>query len=502
MPQMTSTLKSAPYFPATARHRPSHWLSVAVIIGLAVLAAIVYQIPNSFLNRDWSHDYLSGRAALAGLNPWAPQGILASEILGQEIHRPYPNPHMPFAVLLAVPLAHLSYETGSIVWLAFEFLALTLALVLIADTLQVTRPGAFGVITALVLLVWPPIFTDLANGQYQCFGLLLLVMAWRSLRNETKAKDISGGLWLGLAIALKMAGLLIIPWALWRRRWTVALAAAASWAGAFMLSSAVIGPHWVWGYYTKVAPGLNAPFLTCERNFSLYSLGYRLLVGTSTPGGHLYPSSTLVNLPWLKPGLIGLMAVMTFAVAVLVAVRRKGTGMDINPDRQIVVLIAASALCLPVAWDYYLILMLPAVFYILFSMNLSGAAIRGLCFLIIAFSLAGNTLIDPFWRGLSNPVAVLITYWPLAGALVLVIGLAVWKGRGSQEILALWDARPAMAVLSLPHGLLAGMFFLLLIHPALPLLAAGAGVVIAVVGEVRRRRSRAQPVLTLRYVEW
>ncbi len=133
-------------------------------------------------------------------------------------------------------------------------------------------------------------------------------------------------------------------------------------------------------------------------------------------------------------------------------------------DRAIPALILASALILPTAWDYYLILALPALLFLL-TRQPSAASARRFALVVVAFSLAGNTLIDPAWRAVSPLVAVLVTFWPLVGALLLV-----WAVLRTREPMR---AGFPMSAALLANALWAGMVIAFLVRPALA--AGGCG---------------------------
>lgn len=433
------------------------WIFVAVLFGILILALIISQIPRSFFNRDWSQDYISGKAVLADRNPWEMLDTLSEDILHLEAHRAYRNPHPPLAVLIAIPFCFSSYATGGILWLIIEVAALIASLTLIGRILGHPNPSLFGAATVLCLTVWPPLFTDLANGQYQCFVLLLLLLVWRSLRKQS---DFAAGLWLGVAIALKLAGLLILPWAIYRRKWKLVIAAGLSWIACHLAAAAVIGWKWCLFYYTDVAATLNKPFLTGDRNFSIYAVGQRAFRDTSNFNGQAYTGSALINAPHLA-GITSVLLMLAFITLIL---WRAGKLKSL--DAQMAILIMASAICLPVTWDYYLLLALPALLIAILAIELPDNQSKSLALFIVAFSVAGNTLIEPFWRGLSVKGSVLISFWPLLGV-ILLTGFLIKAG--SQPYVFSASRLNRMGLI---HSLLTGMFVMLLAHAALPMAVA------------------------------
>jgi hypothetical protein len=454
------------------------WIPAALFCGLVVIGIIIAQIPSSFLLRDWVQDYLSGTAALNNVNPWEIFNTLSEKILHRDISRDYRNPHTPLAVLLAIPFCFLPPSIAGVIWLFMEMGALMVALRFIGKIFEYPEPYRFGVCVGLCLAVWPPLFTDLANGQFQCFTLLLLTGVWYCLR---QGRDLAAGFCLGAAIALKIAGLPLLAWLLFRKKWSALVGAALSWMGCHLVAAAIIGWKWCWFYYTEVAASANKPFISSERNFSIIGLGWRIFMGTSDINHQFYPGSRLIDLPALGPiaGIMCLAAAAVFLFRKLAAVK--------NIDVQILTLIAAGAVILPVAWDYYLLFTLPATLSVLFASKQKDYVRNTMLFALISFSLAGNTLIDPALRQFSVKASVLLSFWPLVGVSLLTLWLLTRR-----DIEFLIPCRPypidPPKLLPIAHLLLASMFFLLLIHPVLPLPVAMICSLMAIIFLVRGRR--------------
>lgn len=185
-------------------------------------------------------------------------------------------------------------------------------------------------------------------------------------------------------------------------------------------------------------------------------------MGTSNINHRFYPGSSLIDLPALGP-IAGLALLGAAAVFLFFKLRAAP-----NIDVQILTLIAAGAVFLPVAWDYYLLFALPATLCILIASNRKDYERNTMLFAMIAFSLAGNTLIDPvLWR-FSVKFSILLSFWPLIGVALLTLWLL--KLRGDDFPTHYQADTPKL--LPIAHLLLALMFFLLLIHPVLPILVA------------------------------
>jgi hypothetical protein len=454
-----TALRRAPIF-AAVQSQNNTWLFLPAVIGAGILALLLVQIPDSLANRDWAQDYISGRASLSGRNPYDDLNDLSRNVLQQSAGRDYRNPHPPVGVALAVPFTLFGYFGGSILWLLAELAALIAAMAIVGQTLAQPSPWRFGAVVSLLLLVWPPLLAELANGNFQTFALVLLVLAWRSLLAANQGgRDWQAGAWLGAAIALKMAGLLVFLWALMMRRWRVALASIVSWVGCHLLACLVLGWRSVLTYYTEVAGALNERFITSERNFSLYGLAYRFFVGTSTPTGEFYPDSAV----WYSPHMARPVAMLLVTGFVALALWAAKCCRD--QRAALAGLILAGAVVLPVAWDYYLLFALPALLLVITRTIETGERLRVLL-LAVAFSLAGNTLIAPVWRQAGDVIALCLAFWPLVGVFLLICAaMGISKTKYAQLC-----PNPAIQWV---HLLLVAMTILLLVAQPLPAIVAG-----------------------------
>jgi hypothetical protein len=130
-----------------------------------------------------------------------------------------------------------------------------------------------------------------------------------------------------------------------------------------------------------------------------------------------------------------------------------------------------------------LLFALPATLCILIASNKHDYERNTLLFALISFSLAGNTLIDPvLWR-FSVKFSVLLSFWPLIGVTLLTLWMLSVR---DVEFLIPYRA-DTPKLLPMAHLLLALMFFLLLIHPVLPMPVAIVCLLLAVNFFIRGR---------------
>ncbi len=158
-------------------------------------------------------------------------------------YRTYPH-HLPFLrpawqALVYLPLAYLPYRAAYFVWFPISLSLLGLSLWLLRDEIQALKPIRRVLLVALLIL---PVGNAFTLGQDITLFLLLVVLAFRALKNKQEGRS---GLFLGLAsfkLHLLLPALLFL---LGRRRWRL-LACVAGVGGILLIVSTLIGgPGWI-----------------------------------------------------------------------------------------------------------------------------------------------------------------------------------------------------------------------------------------------------------------
>lgn len=157
---------------------------------------------------------------------------------------------------------------------------------------------ALASLSALLILVWPPITSELVIGQLTALLLVLLVGAWQALRT---GKDIQGGILLGSAIAVKFVPWPIIIFLMLRRNWRAASASVTMVAIANITVIILIGFDRTAQYYLKTGLSVSQIYRASVGNFSLWTIGWRMFDGTNLQdwGGATAPP--LFNAPAIAP---------------------------------------------------------------------------------------------------------------------------------------------------------------------------------------------------------
>ncbi len=237
-----------------------------------------------------------------------------------------------------------------------------------------------------VLLGWGPITEDLWTGQFNTVLLLILILAWQSLR---KGQEICGGLWLGSVLALKLMAWPIVLFLIWKRRWRSVIAAGATALGFQLLSVAFIGTEGVVRYYTKSGPAVSALYREVDANYSASAFGWHLFAETG--------SAFIISIR-ISPLIKWQVAAKIFSILFPLLVLAVGLWLANNTrsfDTSFALLLCVSLLVNPVAWThYFVILLLPLAILIrhLQQMAFPPAPTRGVIIFILVSSLSTS-----FW---------------------------------------------------------------------------------------------------------
>ena len=292
----------------TAPRPPDRTSAWRVLIALALLGCAVLAIQRIQLT-DFSQDYAAAHGWRDGRDPNAPTATLLAACCPdiQLDSRIVQTAHPPAATLLVVPLSLLPWPLARLAWLLLSWVTITLSW----QRLRV-RP--------LICLATAPLWLiSLSLGTLEPLLLGLLTLAvWQ--RMPTRA-----GLLIGLAAAIKIYPLALLP-ALWlsgRRR--QALAALAGLLVLSGLAELILGHAATasWLHYTPINTALQVHE---AQNLSLVHL-------------------LLSVLPGLTPLLA---AALWYVLLTLPLLPRLRQGAVLQP------MLPVMLLCSPICWDQYL----------------------------------------------------------------------------------------------------------------------------------------------------
>jgi hypothetical protein len=330
---------------------------LVVVIGLASVGSIAAGFVTDPDNRDLAFDHVAARALLHGANPYAPVDKNGPrELPGYQFKRfwveglgslPPPYWHTPVQLLIYLPLAPLPFPTAGVIWTLLAAGCFTTAIVLFGRELGFGR--AFSSVVAMGLLVTPLVRDELRFGQIHSILLLLAVLCWRNIKAQ---RDARAGVWLGIAIAIKVfPGFFLLPLLGMRRFRTVGVAG--------VLACGTFGVAWL---ATGARTALFAQMFQTVGAWRLFgmNISWQGLILRAT--GH--------------PMIVPLIGSIVFSA---LAVRPPSSA---SGDR----FLAAAPLmilALPLAWFFYLVLLIP--WTLLVSMRTRGA--KSVAFVLIGIAL-------------------------------------------------------------------------------------------------------------------
>jgi hypothetical protein len=313
-------------------------------VGSVALALAHVATPGDFPN-DLLPDYVSARALIEGQDPYAPTFELILEHAPVEgdtypLTRSQRNPHTPLHIAAMVPFALLGYTAARFASVLVEAAAIALAMFIVFRALGMHRRAALAL--GIGVLALPLVAVDIRYGQVNGVLLLLIVGAWRAL---ARRPGVSSGL-VGIAAAFRVfPALLLVPLARAHGRRAVGRALGIG-ALATLGAGLVMGPSSVLGFISDATSGNLGVWAHTPWNIS----GSALLVRALAPVHPLYQDERAVTLV-VKAVVLASIGVLLWLAARTPALRTQSPFWAAMP-----LVILAS----PIAWEHYMVLLLPA----------------------------------------------------------------------------------------------------------------------------------------------
>ncbi len=298
-------------------------------------------------SRGWAWPILSGATAVIGATILAlvhQQLDLSTYLLGGA-HAPsndlftvtYPADHLgftypPFSALLFAPFAHFPVRACAVVfsWLNLGALCALIGVSLRAVCAQLDRRTVlwWALVLLLPVVMFDPVRQTLLLGQVN------IVLALMVVADMTLELPIPRGVLVGLAAAIKVTPLILIPYLLLTRQGRAAACAAASFCAAALFAAAV-NSSTSWAYWTHY---IHDP----QRAGNLAWIGNQGLLGAlERMLGHTLTTDTTFVIV-VTAGVVGL--------AVAVGAHRRS-----SPVLGLLVAEATESLASPVSWSHHFI---------------------------------------------------------------------------------------------------------------------------------------------------
>jgi hypothetical protein len=379
-------------------------LTIAIVMAgfIRILPTLIRQ-PGSY---DFAAYYVAARVLNAGDALYDDAHMMdAAVVNGEKVSFPkyiYP----PFFAVLLRPIAGLSFITASRIWFVFNLLCLIISVALISRIIGIPRSG--GIALGLLALILPPIYDTLLLGQVNLILLLLIVLSlyFVSRSGEYRWNEILAGLFLGIAVVIKIYPI-TIGFAFLIHRRVVAFISMIF--GILLVMSIGItaggGIDNTIRYFNQVLPSLSesGPGVTDQsiwpvviRLFSFNQYRFAFLTTTNYVEIALYPIINAPRLGYLLASVGALViATLTIRTLVLRAIRAQDK-FSLLLDFSL--LIPMTLLILPVVHDHYLsLLLIPLSLVIWIYYDAKGASVKStIRILLVIFCLLLG--LQRFWR--------------------------------------------------------------------------------------------------------
>jgi hypothetical protein len=369
------------------------WTTMRIVLWAVACLVVVLWLGRGFLQDmrprpdltvDFFQEWASARLHFDGLPVYGDQVEALTRYRGfsPEPGKPFNlvNAHPPAAVLIALPLAFLSYSDACLAWNLLSLVAGGLSLWIIIRQLRLSfSPFALLPLVTLLLLCHP-FRAQVEYGQLNLLLLLLIVGAWAAERSD---RPYLAGFLLGSATAIKLFPGFLFLYPLARRQWRVLTAGALSvalWTG---LTVAVLGIDTWRDYAEKIVPYLARTYRASWPNISLNGFWYRVFEGYRK-GEHTIPL-------WDSPEMARWASVICFltvtAVVAVVVFRARSRA---ECDRAFGLTVTATLLVSPITWSHYLVLLLLPVtlLYLALPPQGIGRGVLLICLILIWLSAA------------------------------------------------------------------------------------------------------------------
>ena len=331
----------------------------------------------------------------------------------------------PLLAVLFVPLGALPIEQAAQLWFFLNLALYALALFIVSRAFGLSESTGMLPLLWILAFLYPPALYTIYKGQVNIVILLLLAITyWLCTRN----RQIIAGVALGVASMIKVIPIFLVPYALWRRRYRLGLAAAATIIIIGMIGLAIVGsgPHQT--YLSTVLPSLAQP----RPNPSNQSLGgFFSLLMIDNP----YTDNLTHNPNLWKALTICASAVLVLGVVLTLwrcRVNTHGTDLEFSLTVTTLPLIAN------IAWvDLFVLLIIPYAVLLKYALQkrigkrwIVLGAISAIC---VSFPRLRDLLFNlAAWHGalVRNPLTMGL---PLFGAVLLWVAMAAALRQSSSQ---------------------------------------------------------------------
>ena len=264
---------------------------------VAAMRPLPYQVIDHY--QDWG----SARNYWVGLPVYTPHSVSIPRHL-QLSSNPVPsieyNAHPPASVLLALPLARLSYPNAVLIWNVISLVALAATFAIIASKLVL--PWTMLLPTMALLPLCLPVLGNIQMAQLTLVLGFIVAAIWAL---ERSGRSCSAALLLGIAGAIKLFPGYLVVYYLARRRYWPLLFALLSFLLLNLATASILGADAYRDYIRIVLPRLSV-FQGFGYNLSIAGLWHKLFdpAAEVTFASPLWPSATVAHWGTLTSDLL------------------------------------------------------------------------------------------------------------------------------------------------------------------------------------------------------
>jgi hypothetical protein len=423
----------------------------AIVAGVVGAKRIVVDsfAEDELYRKDFVQEYLLAKAVVDGEYLYPDVPVLMAKYFDPPHSVPWdhPTPHTPVAAVLSVPIGFFPYGVAVSIWIILELGCLAYAIELLARWWSEPVSRLQKTVLFLMCLGFGPVIHELYYGQFSLVLLVLVLHAWLALRRN---RDVEGGLWLGLAIALKLTAWPVGLFLLLRGRCRAVIAAGAVVLGLNAVAGTIVGWQAAADYYLKVGPLITKLYHQHFDNYSLWTIGGRIF---APEPGVIIPNRLIAMTLWPSAPLDRFVSLAIPCLAFLAAMTLAWRCRQF--DSAFGILLCASLPLNPVAWDHYLLL--TAIPIAVAARRLKDAGFPKGVTTVALVALAITVFPNPFYLVWSARLFAYATpsgvkAIPFAAGLVAympLLALAAW-------IVILWRTDGAVAPDPSPGGPLPG----------------------------------------------
>lgn len=262
--------------------------------------------------RDAIQDYAMVRARFRGADPYREiSDVVASEVPEcsglQPIPFFHPSPHPIAMAVFTHPLAPwVSFLDSFRLRVLLELLFFISALLLSARFAEAKLSLPVFVTLVLAGVASFRGFDTLFHGQINFTLFFLFTLAALALSEK---RELIAALGLGFAAALKLAGWPFFALFLLRGRFKLLAMSAGTFVLVQVLSIGVLGVERWYSYFAQIIPAVNAYYIDCGNNESLFSVARHLFVGYSKPCFAVIDDGSIAPALFYSPALFSVFSV-------------------------------------------------------------------------------------------------------------------------------------------------------------------------------------------------